>query len=604
MVLRISLLGRPTVEAGSVPVTIVSQKAKALLWYLASQPNQEFGRSHLASLLWTNSTEQEGRQSLSTTLNRLRQALPCWPIQTHNDHLSWCGSNEVWVDTTRFCELSSCSADVAALEEAASLWRGPFLEGAVLPNAEGYETWLQQQTLLWENRVLQVLTALVQTHQARGDWAKAIDFARRTLLIDPLQERMHQALMTCYYFAGDRGAALAQYAACERILRNQLGVAPDDSTRQLRDAIADGTLPHSGLQQAAPLPQAPVEVTSPPHDPVIGRQTELTLLQKGLAEGSSILICGPTGQGKSALVREVLRPGSSLSFATVVQARCCVTWSTQPLWPVLQALHMSIHLAEENLPNSQLVKAVEERLRALPGPVLLIIEDLHWSDNATFALLEHLLHLPSSHRPSLLLTSRDWELPTAHYLQLRHWEREGLLTWLDLAALSGDDFATLVRSRVETADAAFIRLLQEDTGGNPLFTLTLLEAIGRAPPALLPTSPQQLPLPPYLLCLVRERVQSLSPRAAELLKAAAVTREGLSLHELQHLTGLETLVILEALDELLGSQLVDEDPDSDRIRVPVGFVRRAVTSMISQTRRRHLLSSLEAVRTTGGAICS
>ena len=161
-----------------------------------------------------------------------------------------------------------------------------------------------------------------------------------------------------------------------------------------------------------------------------------------------------------------------------------------------------------------------------------------------------------------------------------------------------------MRSRVETADAAFIRLLQEDTGGNPLFTLTLLEAIGRARPALLPTSPQQLPLPPYLLCLVRERMQSLSPRAAELLKAAAVTREGLSLHELQHLTGLETLVILEALDELLGSQLVDEDPDSDRIRVPVGFVRRAVTSMISQTRRRHLLSSLEAVRTTGGAICS
>jgi len=139
------LLGRPSVESRSGPVKIASHKAKALLWYLASQPNQEFSRSHLAALLWADSSEQEGRQSLSTTLNRLRQALPCCPIEAHNDRLSWYESSDVWVDTTLFRKLTTGTTDIATLAEAVELWRGPFLEGYSVPQAEAYEGWLQQE---------------------------------------------------------------------------------------------------------------------------------------------------------------------------------------------------------------------------------------------------------------------------------------------------------------------------------------------------------------------------------------------------------------------------------------------------------------------------
>jgi len=137
--IRIHLLGRPSVQSRSQPIKIASHKAKALLWYLASQPNQEFSRTHLAALLWADSSEQEGRQSLSTTLNRLRRALPCCPIEAHNDRLSWRGSSEVWVDTTHFHTLTASAGDTAALAEAVTLWRGSFLEGYSVPQAEAYE---------------------------------------------------------------------------------------------------------------------------------------------------------------------------------------------------------------------------------------------------------------------------------------------------------------------------------------------------------------------------------------------------------------------------------------------------------------------------------
>lgn len=600
-VLRIYLLGRPSVEFRSRPIEIASHKAKALLWYLASQPNQEFARSHLAALLWADSSEQEGRQSLSTTLNRLRRALPCCPIEAHNDHLTWRGGSDVWVDTVHFLERVARTTDTAALEEAADLWCGPFLEGYEVPGAEGYEEWLQQEAQQWENRVIQTLTKLVQAQQARGDWQRAIQFARRALLIDPLQERLHQTLMTCYYFAGDRGAALVQYATCKRVLRANLGVDPDDSTRQLRDAIAAGTLPRAVPgQPVGPLPESPADADQT-DEPLVGRECELMRIEANLTTGGAsrhTLIYGEVGRGKSRLVCELLHRLAPPRFATVVQAKCQPAWRSQPLWPVMNALGMALAPMEHGMPTGPLVKAVEDRLCALPAPILLVVEDIHWADTDTAGLLDYLLQRPAADQLSLLVTSRIWELPPTYYLAMRRWETEGRLAWFDLEPLRCGDLASLVRHRLASANPIFVHLLYEETGGNPLFALSILDAMECPDPGRLPTFPHQFPLPPYLRSVVEVRMKSLSPEAVQLINATALTKEGVSLHELERLTGLETRTLLDGLDELLRSGVVEEDPDSDRIRVQPGFVRRAITGRISQSRRRYLLSLLESLRQT------
>lgn len=596
--LRISLLGQPSVETPTLPVRISSRKAQALLWYLASQPRLEFSRSHLAALLWADSPEPEGRQSLSTTLNRLRQTLPCWPIDASNDRLRWNGCQDIWVDTSRFLQLAASADDTAALSEAVDLWRGPFLEGYSVPKVDNYETWLMQERKVWENHVLQALTHLVESERALGEWGRAISYARRALLIDPLQERFHQAIMTCHYFAGDRGAALSQYTACERIMAEQLGVDPDTSTRETRDAILAGTLPRISVRfQSQPI-EEPCQSIRPPEKPFAGRQQELLQLQTDLAAAAAgakpaVLLHGDTGMGKSRLVQEVLSRLEPALFSTRVQARCQQDWEAQPLVPLVEALQMRPTQTGLEAPLYQLTQAVTERLFALHGPLLMVIEDLHWADRETCGLLSYLIRHCRGGQLSLLLTSRSYELPPARRLQLRRWEREGLLVWHDLVPLSDQDFTALVHSWGAQTDAGLIRLLQEETGSNPLYAVTILDALASEPLSQRPTSAEQLPLPPYLVSLVRERTGHLSSQSAALLIAVALRQRGVSLPDLERLTGLGPDVILDGLDELLATGFVVEDPPSERIRVPMGFVRRVITTSVSHARLRHLRAALE-----------
>src|SRR6266513_176263 len=90
-VLRLRLLGPARVEAGdsAQPVDLAAHKGAALAFYLAARPEQPVTRTRLIALLWGDSDEQEGRNSLSTALSRLRRSLPTVPIVGFGDSLVW-----------------------------------------------------------------------------------------------------------------------------------------------------------------------------------------------------------------------------------------------------------------------------------------------------------------------------------------------------------------------------------------------------------------------------------------------------------------------------------------------------------------------------------
>ena len=59
------------------------------MFYLAARPDQAVSRTRLIALLWEESDEPEGRNSLSTALSRLRRALPNAPVLPLGDSLAW-----------------------------------------------------------------------------------------------------------------------------------------------------------------------------------------------------------------------------------------------------------------------------------------------------------------------------------------------------------------------------------------------------------------------------------------------------------------------------------------------------------------------------------
>lgn len=250
----LSILGQPVLEGPQGPLRYTATKAQALLWHLAAQPETSFSRSHLATLLWPDDTESEGRNRLNTTLSRLRSSLPLWPIRQNGDMLQWDRFAGMGLDTLRFLEISRAigldspgygpvsSARHDALTEAVSLWRGPLLQGFTPSFSSNYEEWLEQERTLWERRILEAVARLVHLEESRGAWDRMISHCQKALGIDPLQERFHRWLMIAYYQTGERAAALNQYTLCAQLMEAQLGATPDPATTRLREQIAQGDL--------------------------------------------------------------------------------------------------------------------------------------------------------------------------------------------------------------------------------------------------------------------------------------------------------------------------------------------------------------------------
>jgi len=129
------LLGEPQVEAHGDSLALHSQKARALLFYLAVT-GQPHTRNHLAMLLWSESPTNNARRSLRATLFQLRRAL-----QAANLSQALAGEGDVLrlELTDHACDVIVFRRLVAegsepALIQAVALYRGPLLEGFSLSN--------------------------------------------------------------------------------------------------------------------------------------------------------------------------------------------------------------------------------------------------------------------------------------------------------------------------------------------------------------------------------------------------------------------------------------------------------------------------------------
>jgi DNA-binding SARP family transcriptional activator len=329
--LRLQLLGAPAIYDDDHPVPLPSQKAQALLFLLAAEAERSFARGQLIALLWEESAEKEGRNSLSTVLSRLRQALPVFPLRAAGDTLGWNPDAQTEVDVLTFQALTRPARGMAAiaqrLEQALALVRGSFLDGFAVRDSASYDEWLQLERERWQQRVLNLLDQLVAHYEAERAWPLALDHARRAVALDPLQERFHRALMRVYALAGDRAAALAQYRACAEVLERELGVEPDPETVALDQQIRAGrlTAPHRAAEQhtarvvndvpSPPLVTPPARLgarlDSARRRAFVGRRAELELFREALANDEPpftlLHMSGPGGVGKSTLLAAFAR---------------------------------------------------------------------------------------------------------------------------------------------------------------------------------------------------------------------------------------------------------------------------------------------------------
>ncbi|MEA2146072.1 MAG: hypothetical protein QOG59_1659, partial [Solirubrobacteraceae bacterium] len=212
-VLRARLLGTLEVEINETAVdSPVSQRPWAVFAYLAlfSRP---VPRGELAARFWPDVLDQSARGSLRSALWALRRRLG-HALMVDGESVSLREGDGLWIDVREFERLAPGDPH-AALE----LCRGELLEGFE-------DEWALSARERHRERVIGLLERFAQAAERRGDLREALEFTRRQVDRDPLDEDAHRRLFTRLDAGGDRAAALRGYRALAERLRRELGVAP------------------------------------------------------------------------------------------------------------------------------------------------------------------------------------------------------------------------------------------------------------------------------------------------------------------------------------------------------------------------------------------
>ncbi len=297
--LRIRALGGLSLSLDGRPVTdLVSRRTEAVLVYLACARRPQ-SREALADLLWDERGQTQAAGNLRVVVNSLRRSLGPF-IQVDRYTIGVNPASDFSFDVADFetaaqAALRDANApDRELLFRAAGLYRGEFLAGLSLPEGRRFEEWAMLERERLRRLQIQVLDALVDAAGRDRHYRAGIDLAMRLLQIDPLRESAHRQLMRLHARLGQRSNALAQYQACERVLRDELDVLPDTETRALAERIRAATRPWT---------------IAPPQTPFVGRRAELARIAQHLTDPRCRLltVAGIGGSGKTRLASEAAR---------------------------------------------------------------------------------------------------------------------------------------------------------------------------------------------------------------------------------------------------------------------------------------------------------
>lgn len=272
--LNLYLLGTPRVELDGKAVDLSRRKVLALLIHLA-MTRQTQRRDGLATLFWSQSGQAAARASLRRELHTLTNAIGEGWIASDREHVALADHAAIWLDVDAFREQinayshhchtadQACDACLESLHTAVALYQGDFLSGFTLFDSPEFDDWQFFHAESLRRDLANALDALVRLHGGRGEYDRAITYARRWLLLDALHEPAHRELIKLYALSGQQGAALRQYQECTRLLAEELGVEPEAETTSLFEAIRTRRWSHPSLA-GAPTAPPPIDSAIPP----------------------------------------------------------------------------------------------------------------------------------------------------------------------------------------------------------------------------------------------------------------------------------------------------------------------------------------------------
>jgi DNA-binding SARP family transcriptional activator/DNA-binding CsgD family transcriptional regulator len=508
--LRVQVLGPVRAWRGDRELDLGSGRQRAVFTALAIRSNRVVSREELVSSVWGENSPSGASGSLYTYVSRLRRVL-------EPDRSRWAGGQTLTsegsgyslrvepgqLDVLEFDRLREIAnerwerldlpAARAALDAALALWHGEALAGIHGPFAALHRKRLAELRLAALERRTEIMLG-------SGDVSGAVTELYRLASAHPMRESLRGLLMAALHKGGRDAEALEVYQETRQVLIEQLGIEPGAHLRKIHDEILARPAP------APPAHQTPSLAKLARPDVFVGRVAELAALRGRLADvlhgsGAGVWIEGESGIGKSALL--------AAGLADTAERGGQLLWGAGdeigrrfPLRLMMSSLGVDVRSPDSRRaavaeimrdrpatgPKTsqaddlvldavdQLVGLVE--LLCGDGPVVLVLDDMQWADDASLLVWHRLARL--TRQLPLLLVGACRPLPRRTELdQLRSVVSLWSGDLLQLGPLDETGAAELAGRLLGAEPGPALLGLTDCAAGNPLFVREIVQALMR-----------------------------------------------------------------------------------------------------------------------------
>ncbi|RKT55344.1 BTAD domain-containing putative transcriptional regulator [Saccharothrix australiensis] len=630
---RVSVLGPVRAWSGDAELALGPARRRAVFAVLAARANRVVSRHELVDAVWGTAPPAGVVGSLHTYVSGLRRALgdARGALESRSTGYSL-RLPEGAVDTGLFDAARAEGGRLfaarrwaearRALGSALGLWHGVAYAGVPGPFAE-----LERQRLA-ELR-LGVAEQHARVRLALGEHAEVVADLAGLVAEHPRHEALRELVMLALHRSGRQAEALEVFQDARRALASVPGVEPGPALRALHREILAG-LPAAPVEPPR-LFRVPPRVARAADEPgrvFVGRAEETARLRELVSDvlagrGAAVWVEGEAGIGKSELL--------TVALADAGERGCQVGWAVAdepgrryPLQVIMDCL--GVHPAS---PDPRRAEAAA-RLRAEPAaggwvpadpvpiavdqlvtlvdrvcataPLVLVVDDLHWADDAS-VLLWHRLATATRQLPLLLVAATRPDPGRRELARVRHGVEARNGHVLALRPLVPVDAEALIGHAVGARPGATLRELVRRAAGNPLHLTEAANALVRNRSVRVTAGVAEVDpafteeVPRSLLDAVERTLEFLSEEAREVLRLAALLGVEFRVAELTAVTGRSPLELVGVLEEAVAATVVVEAGDDLAFRHPYlrQALRAGVPGGVRAALHRHAAEALAGV---------
>jgi predicted ATPase len=413
-----------------------------------------------------------------------------------------------------------------------------------------------------------------------------------------------------------------------------------------RFSLDEGVTPSVGVEVTAPIfsrPETSLVQSLGDRTAFVGRETERSMLRRLLerviaGEGAVAMIGGALGVGKTRISAEFAAEASARGFVTLVGS-CYDRENSLPFNPFVEILESAMaQSTSQEVFRSALGNDAGEMARLMPqlrrlfpdippplevspeqsrrilfnavvellgrsaasGPIFLLFEDLHWADEGTLSLLNHIARSISRIPVLILGTYRDNEIDSGGALAqtLDELLRIHMLDRINLRGLPQSAVAEMIRALSgREPPSEVVNLIYSGTDGNPFFVEELFRHLVERG-KLMDESGEfrqdlnltEIDVPQTLRLVIGRRLAQLSDAARKILGPAAVIGRSFTFDLLEASTDIDEDSLLDCVEEVEKAGLIFSTlgyPEAN-FQFSHELIRSAVLGDLSAPRRQRL----------------